>query len=146
MNKHAGAFEATAETRNEVTAPAIHETVSEMRRMRETPVPEAELELQRQYNVGNYLLSLENAGRTAQRVQDIDLYGLPADFYKTYAKRMSEVTPAQIQELAREYLDVEKLAIVVVGEAKEIKPSLEKIGKVFLYDTDLKPAVEESKK
>jgi hypothetical protein len=39
-------------------------------------VPDAELELQREYNVGNYLLSLENASRTAQRVQDIELYGL----------------------------------------------------------------------
>jgi predicted Zn-dependent peptidase len=139
MNKHAGMFEATAETRNEVTTPAIRETFTEMQRMRDTPVPDAELELQRQYNVGNYLLSLENAGRTATRVQDIDLYGLPADFYKTYAKRMSEVTPAQIQELAKEYLDIEKLAVVVVGEAKEIKSDLEKIGKVFVYDTDLKP-------
>jgi predicted Zn-dependent peptidase len=140
MNKHAGMFEATAETRNEVTTPAIRETLSEMRRMRDTPVPDAELELQRQYNVGNYLLSLENAGRTATRVQDIDLYGLPADFYKTYAKRMSEVTPAQIQELAKEYLDIDKLAVVVVGEAKEIKADLEKMGTVFVYDTDLKPA------
>jgi hypothetical protein len=52
---------------------------------------------------------------------------------------MSEVTPAQIQELAKEYLDIEKLAVVVVGEAKEIKSDLEKIGKVFVYDTDLKP-------
>jgi predicted Zn-dependent peptidase len=140
MNKHAGMFEATAETRNEVTTPAIRETLSEMRRMRDTPVPDAELELQRQYNVGNYLLSLENAGRTATRVQDIDLYGLPADFYKSYAKRMSEVTPAQIQELAKEYLDIDKLAVVVVGEAKEIKADLEKMGTVFVYDTDLKPA------
>jgi len=145
MNKHAGMFEATAETRNEVTAAAIRETLSEMRRMRDSQVPEGELELQRQFNVGNYLLSLENAGRTAQRVQDIDLYGLPADFYKTYAKRMSEATPAQIEELSKEYLDVEKLAVVVVGEAKEIKAELEKIGKVFLYDTDLKPVPVEEK-
>jgi len=29
--------------------------------------------------------------------------------------------------------------IVVVGEAKEIKPELEKIGKVQVYDQQLKP-------
>lgn len=139
LNKYAGAFKATAETRNEVTAPAIKETLAEIQRMRDEPMPDAELELQRQYNVGNYLLSLESAGRTAQRVQDIDLYGLPHDFYKTYAKRMAEVTPEQIEQLAKKYLSVENLAIVVVGEGGEIKPQLEKIGKVFVYDTDLKP-------
>jgi predicted Zn-dependent peptidase len=87
--KHGGDFSASAETRNEVTAPALKETLKEIQRLRDEPVPEPELELQREYNVGNYLLSLENAGRTASRVQDIELYGLPEDFYKRYAKRMA---------------------------------------------------------
>lgn len=139
LRKHAGAFTASAETRNEVTHLAIKETLKEIERIRTEPVPNGELELQRQYNVGNYLLSLENSSRTAQRVQDIDLYGLPGDFYKTYAKRMEAVTPAKIQELAQQYLSTKDAAIVVVGEAKDVKPELEKIGKVFVYDTDLKP-------
>lgn len=138
MRKLGGSFQATAETRNEVTQPAVAETLKEMERLRQIPVPDAELELQREYNVGNYLLSLENAGRTAQRVQDIDLYGLPADFYKTYAKRMATVTPAQTEELAKKYLETKDAAIIVVGEAKDVKPELEKLGKVTVYDTDLK--------
>ncbi len=139
LNKLAGSFEASAETRNEVTAPAIKETLAEMKRLRDEPVPDAELELQRQYNIGNYLLSLENASRNAQRVQDIDLYSLPADFYKRYAKRMESVTPSIAQQLAQRYISVDDLAICIVGEAKEIQPELEKIGKVIVYDTDLKP-------
>jgi predicted Zn-dependent peptidase len=102
-------------------------------------VPEQELELQRQYNIGNYLLSLENTGRTAQRVQDIDLYGLPPDFYKTYARRMEAVTAASTQELARKFLSTENVAITVIGEAKEVLTELEKIGKVHVYDTELQP-------
>jgi predicted Zn-dependent peptidase len=139
MRKHAGAFEASAETRNDVTAKAIEETLKEIARLRDEPVPEQELELQRQYNIGNYLLSLENTGRTAQRVQDIDLYGLPPDFYKTYARRMEAVTAASTQELARKFLSTENVAITVVGEAKEVLPELEKIGKVHVYDTELQP-------
>jgi predicted Zn-dependent peptidase len=137
--KLAGDFEATAETRNEVTGPATAEILKEIARIREEPAKEEEIALQRQYNVGNYLLSLENTSRTAQRVQDIDLYGLPADFYKTYAHRMSVVTPAQVAELAKKYLTAENVAIVVVGEAKEIQPELEKIGKVIVYDQELEP-------
>jgi len=139
LQKRGGSFQASAETRNEVTARAVQEIFTELRRMRDEPMPEDELELQRQYNVGNYLLSLENAARTAQRVQDIDLYGLAPDFYKTYAVRMAAVTPGKIQDLANKHLDLNDTAIVVVGEAKEVRPELEKIGKVFLYDTDLKP-------
>ena len=139
MLKHGGAFQAHTETRNEVTAPAIVETLKEFARLGDESVPEDEMALQRQYNVGNYLLSLESSARTAQRVQDIDLYGLPADFYKTYARRMADTTPAQVQALARKHLRVDDLAIIVVGEAKDVQPALEKIGKVTVYDQDLKP-------
>ena len=139
MLKHGGTFQAHTETRNEVTAPAIVETLKEMARLSDETAPDAEIALQRQYNVGNYLLSLESSARTAQRVQDIDLYGLPADFYKTYARRMSATTPAQVQALAKKYLGVDDLAIIVVGEARDVQPELEKIGKVTVYDQDLKP-------
>lgn len=139
LNRFGGAFQASAETRNEITVPAIKEIFAEMRRLREEAVPKPELELQREYNVGNYLLSLENTARTAQRVQDVELYGLPADFYKRYALRMSSVTVEQMQALAKKYLGVENLAVVVVGEAKEIQPELEKLGTVTVYDTKLKP-------
>ena len=139
-NREAGYFQATAETRNDVTAAAITEILGEIKRIRTEPVAEAEVELQRQYNIGNYLLSLENAGRVATRVQDIDLYGLAPDFYKTYAKRMAAVTPAKVRELADKYLSSMNAAIVVVGDAKQIRESLEKIAPVVLYDTDLKIA------
>jgi predicted Zn-dependent peptidase len=138
LRKHGGGFEASAETRNEVTAPAVAEMLKEIARIRDEIAPDEEIALQRQYNVGNYLLSLENTARTAQRVQDIDLYGLPADFYKVYARRMGATTPAQVQALAKKYLTTENLAIVVVGEAKDIRPELEKLGKVVVYDQDLK--------
>ena len=134
-----GAFQAGAETRNEVTHLAITEILKEMDRLQKEPIPEAELELQRQYNVGNYLLSLESPGRTAQRVQDMDLYGLPDDFYKTYARRMESVTAAHAQELAARFLAPENVAVIVVGEARQIRAALEKIGPVTVYDADLKP-------
>jgi len=139
LRKYAGSFEANAETRNAVTGPAVEETIKEIARLRDEAAPDAEIALQRQYNVGNYLLSLENSARTAQRVQDIDLYNLPADFYKTYAHRMSETTPAQVEELAKKYISSTDLAIIVVGEAKDVRSDLEKVGKVIVYDQELKP-------
>lgn len=136
-NRDAGYFQATAETRNNVTAAAITEILSEITRIMTESVADPELDLQRQYNIGNYLLSLESAGRVASRVQDIDLYGLPADFYKTYAKRMASVTPERVKELAGKYLSSKDIAIVVVGDASQVKADLDKLGKVVVYDTDV---------
>jgi zinc protease len=139
LRRQGGSFEATAETRNEVTTPAITEILNEIGRIRDEPVPEEELNLQRQFNVGNYLLSLENSGRTAQRVQDIDLYGLPADFYRGYARRMGSISSELLRSTARTQLDADNTLIIVVGEAKDVRKSLEPLGPVTVYDTELKP-------
>lgn len=136
--RDAGSFQASAETRNEVTAPAVTEILKEIDRICKEPAPESELALQREYNVGNYLLSLEKSERTAQRVQDIDLYGLPQDFYKTYARRMGSVTPLLMEATAQTHLSSEDVSIIVVGEAKEVKSALETFGPVTVYNTDLK--------
>jgi predicted Zn-dependent peptidase len=139
MQRFGGDFSARAETRNEVTAAAVSEIIGEMKRLQEEPVPASELELQRQYNVGNYLLSLENASRTAQRVQDIEFYALDPDFYKHYARRMAETTAEQVRDMAKKYLSTGDLVVVIVGKADEIREDLKKLGKVIEYDLDLKP-------
>jgi predicted Zn-dependent peptidase len=50
---------------------------------------------------------------------------------------MGSTTADKVQELAKKYLDPENVAIVVVGEARQIQPELEKVGKVELYDLGL---------
>jgi zinc protease len=142
MNRFAGVFTASAQVRNEVTLPAIQEILGEIKRLRDEPVPAPELSLQRDYLAGNYLLSLESPEHTAARVQEIDLYGLPPDYFKTYASRISKVSAEQIKTLADKYLGADDATIVVVGEAGEVKPQLEKLGPVIVYDTDLKAKAE----
>ncbi|MBC8045150.1 MAG: insulinase family protein [Rhizobacter sp.] len=137
--KLAGSFAANTEVRNAVTDSAVAEILREMKRIRDEKIPEEELKVQRDYLAGNYLMSLENPNLTATRVQDIDLYGISKDYYKTYASRVSTLSAERAQQLAQKYLSPDNLAIVVVGVAKEIKPKLESLGKVILYDTDFKP-------
>ena len=138
MNRVTGIFSASAEVRNTVTVPAIEEIMNEIRRIDAEPVPDPELDMQRQYLAGNYLLSLENPGVLAARVQEIDLYKLPVDYFKTYAGRVTKVSADQIKELAGKYIHPDGLTVIVVGEAKEVAPALEKLGPVTVYDTDLK--------
>ena len=136
--KLGGAFSATAEVRNAVTGEAATEILNELKRISAEPIPESELALQRNLLVGNFLMSVENEKRMGERLQEIDLYGLPADFYKTYAGKIAGLTPERASELAKQYIDPSNLVIIAVGEAKEIVPQLEKFGKVTVYDTDLK--------
>ena len=146
MNRVTGIFSASAEVRNAVTVPAIEEIMNEVRRIDAEPVPDPELDMQRQYLAGNYLLSLESPGVLASRVQEIDLYKLPVDYFKTYASRVSTVSAEKIKALAGKYIHPDGLTVIVVGEAKEIAPALAKLGPVTVYDTDLKAKDEPSAK
>lgn len=144
--REAGLFAASAEVRNDVTEPAIREMLAEIGRIRTEPIPEPELARQRSSSAGNYLLSLESPGTVASRVQEMELYGLPGDYYRTYARRIGGVTVERALALAKAHVPApDRLTVVVVGEAKDIRPSLEKLGPVVAYDQDLravsKPAV-----
>ncbi len=135
--KLGGVFSATAEVRNAVTGAAITEILNELRRITAEPIPENELRLQRNYLAGNFLLSLEKNSLSAERLQAIDLYGLPKDYYSTYPQRIMSVTPERGLELARKDMDPKNLVIVVVGNAREVYPQLSKLGPVTVYDMDL---------
>jgi len=143
--KLGGTFSASAEVRNEVTGAATQEIFNELNRIVSDPIPEEELRLQRNYLAGNFLISLENNRRSAERLQSIDLYGLPEDYYSTYAERVTGVTPKAAHELAKKYIDPKNLVVVVVGKAAEVRPQLEKLGPVTIYDADLNPISGEKK-
>ena len=87
-------------------------------------------------------LPVENLLATSRRVSmDTNAYAtvLVAPFEQW---RASAIDRSYQKELAKKYLSTENVAIVVVGEAKEIKPELEKLGKVFVYDQQLKPVTQ----
>ncbi len=78
-------------------------------------ISEEELADSKANYIGRLPLSLEsNAGVSAALIS-LKRYGLGLDYYRTYADRVNAVTREEILEVARQYLDPEKLAIAVAG-------------------------------
>lgn len=137
--REAGLFSASAEVRNEVTEPALREMLAEIGNIRDAAIPEPELARQRSSMTGDYLLSLESPATVASRVQEMELYGLPGDYYRNYARRIGGVTVERAQALAQAHVPApDRVTVVVVGEAKDVRAGLEKLGPVTLYDQDLR--------
>jgi len=44
-----------------------------------------------------------------------------------------------IQRMAKKYVDLDHLQIVVVGDAKEVRTAVDKYGTVLVFDTEGKP-------
>ncbi|MDP4231640.1 MAG: hypothetical protein Q8916_14670, partial [Bacteroidota bacterium] len=66
-------------------------------------------------------------------------YGLPKDYYSTYASRISAFTPDELQIVGQKVYSPNDLSVIVVGDASQVKSKLERFGKVDVYDLDLKP-------
>jgi zinc protease len=133
--KWAGPWFAFANMRTSATDGAMTEFMNEFRRIRDEKVPEAELEEAKRSLVAGFALSLESPEELLQAAITQKIYGLPADYWDTYPAKISQITAEQVQRVARKYVNLDALQIVAVGDAAKIKPVLEKLGPVDVFDT-----------
>jgi zinc protease len=130
--KAGGAFFGAAETRTEVTLPAIREMLAEFERLSNEKVSAEDLRNAKNYLTGLFSLTLSTQGGMAEAILETRLLGLAADDLETFRARVEAVTADDVQRVARRYLAPERAAIVVVGDAAKLKPALAALGPVVL--------------
>jgi zinc protease len=130
-----GAFGAEAEVRSDVTGPALKEFIYELDRIRDAKVTDKELADAKAFLVGSFQLGLETQSGLAQRLLESKLYDLPPNYLETYTQKLLAVTPDDVQRVAKARINAPDMAIVVVGDAKKIKPALDPFAPVTIYDT-----------
>jgi zinc protease len=54
----------------------------------------------------------------------MEIYNLPADYYSHYVERILAVTAADVQRVAKKYVDPAKMAIVMVGDRAGIEAKI----------------------
>lgn len=131
-----GVFVANTEVRNNVTEASLHELVYEFKRLRDKKVPQAELEEAKGSIVSSFALSLENLDRIAESWMAVKYYGLPGDYYDNYSDRIAEIDADAVQRVARKYVDLDHLQIVVVGDAMQVREGVAKYGTLEMFDAD----------
>lgn len=132
-------FRGTASVRNEVTDSAVYEFLHEIERLQTERVSDEELDLVKSVVSGNFALSLERPQTVANFALNTARYNLPADYYKNYLKQVSAITPDDIQEMAKKYLQPYDLHIIVVGNEEAIAENLMQFddsGAIDYYDSE----------
>jgi zinc protease len=127
---------ANTEVRTDVTDGSMHELLGELTRLREEPVPAAELDDARRAIVAGFALSLESPTSLLNRWMEVKHNGLPWDYWDKYPAEIAKVGPEVIQSVAKKYYDPSHLQIVCVGNAKAVREVLAKYGPVEVYDVD----------
>ncbi len=119
-----GAFVALASVVTAKTDSSLIEFLKELRRIRDEPVPAAELAKAKAYLTLGLPGEFETTAGAAARLRELLAYGLPLDYYDRYVDHIAAVTAEDVQRVARQYIDPEHFDIVVVGDKGQIEAGL----------------------
>jgi len=137
--KYRGVFRANTEVQTKVTKGSMDELIYEFKRIRDEKTPDDEFDRAKRTIVGGFALQLESPQSLLANIITQKIYNLPADYWDAYPQKIAAVTADDVQRVARKYLDLAKLQIVAVGDAKQIAGVMKQFGGVELYDTEGKP-------
>ena len=70
----------------------------------------------------------ESTGQVADQIGELLRFGLPFTWWNSYVQRVMAVSRADVQRVARQYLDPSRMTIVIVGDLAKIRPGIEATG------------------
>jgi len=106
-----------------VAVAATREVLGELERIVAEPVSAVELEDAQSYIIGTFPYTLQTVSGLVDRLENLALYGLPADYYDTLPDNVRAVTVEDVQRVAREHLHPHDLVVVAVGPRSELEPA-----------------------
>jgi predicted Zn-dependent peptidase len=127
---HAATWLEGADVTTNVTGASLKEIFGEIDRLRTEAPPADEVRGIQNYLAGTFVLRSSTQAGLAAQFQFVDLHGLGDDYLTSYVRRVYAVTPAEVQRIAQQYLDPNKMAIVVVGDKKTVADQVAPYGKV----------------
>lgn len=116
-----GSFWVNLQTRTEATNQAITGVLAEMKGIREAPVTDQELAEAKSFLMGSFPLRMDSTAKLAQVLAQVEFYGLGFEYFTQYPKWIERVTKEDVQRVAKQYLDPQHYALVVVGNLAKAK-------------------------
>jgi zinc protease len=138
-----GAFRAGGEIVGDKTDLALIEFMKELKGLQGSkPITDEELAMTKDALSQRLLGTFGSVNGIDTAITTIWLQGLPEDYYQQYAKRIAAIAKDDVLRVAKQYVDLDHLAIVIVGDRKSIEAGLKATGiaPIILLDPTGAPA------
>jgi predicted Zn-dependent peptidase len=132
--RNGGGIVGGADVRNAVSGAALTEFFNEYHRLGTELVSPAEMEMNKRYVAGGYLITNQLQRSVANTLASNWLIGLPPEFLGQYVPMIQKVTPEQVREIGKKYFVPEKQSIVVVGDKAQVGEQLKAFGDFVVTD------------
>ncbi|MDW7649566.1 MAG: pitrilysin family protein [Nitrospiraceae bacterium] len=116
-----GSFWVNLQTKTETTNQAITGVLTEINSIRDQPVSDQELAEAKSFLAGSFPLRFDSTAKLAQVLAQVEFYGLGFEYFTQYPKWIDRVTKEDVQRVAKQYLDPQRYALVVVGNLAKAK-------------------------
>jgi zinc protease len=136
---HPGVFRSEAGTKSASTVAATQAVLEEIGRLKTKPPTPEELKKAKDDVMNSFIFNYDTPEKTLNEQVTLAFYGYPPDYLEKYRDGIARVTAADVTRVANKYIDVSKLAILVVGNKTEIKPPLSTLGTVTDLDIAIPP-------
>jgi zinc protease len=123
FRKSAGPFLAASAVHTAKTDSALLQFFKELEGMRQ-PIPQEDVDRAKNYVALGFPGDFQTVGSIAAMIEDMVIYGLPDDYYGSYIGNILAVTKADVERVAKKYLDPAKMAVVLVGDRKETEAKI----------------------
>lgn len=110
-----GMWMIATEVGKDVTANALKEVYKEIDILANELVKEEEMEIVKNYILGNYIKSIDGAFSQAEKIKTTILRGLDKHFYQRHIEKTLGTTPEDVIKMVNKYFKKEYLVELVVG-------------------------------
>jgi zinc protease len=131
---HPGLTTLVIGTKSSTTAQAIEGLYNEIEGMRNRPVTQEELQRGKDAILNSFVFEYDSKEKVMNARVNYEFHGYPADFLERYQKGVEKVTAADVDRVAKKYLDKSKFAVLVVGKAADFDKPLSSFGAVTALD------------
>jgi zinc protease len=133
-----GTFEVSTFTKNESTPETIEVILDLIKQLQTVEPTDSEFYDNRNYFIGSFAAQRETPQDVASDLWLIESQRLGNDYFKKLFATLDKATKQDCVDLTRKTLHPDTMAIVVVGDAEQLKDSLSDIAPVNVIETDKK--------
>ena len=131
---HPGVFYTLASTKSTNTVKAARALLDQINDLKTEPFTDIEVRKAKDQLLNSFVFHYDSKDKLLSEQARLEFYGYPADFLDKYHDAIEKVTPADLERVAKKYIDPSKLAVLVVGNTAaygtpltEVDPSLGKV-------------------
>ncbi|HLK07559.1 MAG TPA: pitrilysin family protein [Candidatus Angelobacter sp.] len=136
---HSGITRFAMGTKSATTAAGIDALRKEMEKLTTGTVQPLEMKKAKDAILNSFIFEFDSKQKVLAERMRYEFYGFPPDFLEQFRAGIEKVTPADVDRVARKYLHPEKMAVLVVGNAKDFDRQLSTFGKVNTIDISIPP-------